>query len=509
MLAILKLNSQSDFHIEWGLMKGSGSKVNRGSMLLFRIVRGLVRVFYGKMEVEGLENLPKKDVIIVGNHTQMNGPIAGELFLPKNCYTWCAGQMMNRKEVPEYAFNDFWSQKPKWTHPFYKALAHIIAPLADCIFNCARTIPVYRDMRIIGTFKRTVQMLKDGKNILIFPEKDEKHNNILYKFQENFVDVALMYYKKTGVELTFVPLYIAPRLKKMYIGAGIRFDGKAPIEEERRRIADCMSEAITEMARALPEHIVVPYRNIPKKYYLTNNENDRVPEIIKKSRRKPVVDYRAFRLSKIREPEYNHFLYLLAWVGYFIMYFITENFISRERCFSVHCRLDDLIPFCEYFAIPYVGWYVLIVASLLYFALYNPDNFKNLMKYIIVTQVVAMVIYIVFPNRQDLRPVAFERDNLFTHIMGWLYAFDTSTNVCPSLHVAYSVGIASIWLKEPKASKRCKVFITVFCLLVCISVAFVKQHSVVDILAAIPVCILAEWLIYGKSYWKERACEGI
>ncbi len=220
--------------------------------------------------------------------------------------------------------------------------------------------------------------------------------------------------------------------------------------------------------------------------------------------KKPVVDYKQFRLSKIREPQFYHLLYLLGWVGYFILYFITENVIPRENCYPVHCILDDIVPFCELFVIFYVGWYVLIVASLIYFMLYNPDNFKNLMTFIIVTQLVAMVIYIVFPNRQDLRPDTFPRENILTWILGIIYQFDTSTNVCPSLHVAYSVGIASTWLKEKGASKWTKTFITAFCFFVCISVAFVKQHSVVDIFAAIPVCILAEVIAFGKKFWKPR-----
>lgn len=471
--------------------------------MLFRILKQIVRICYGKMEVIELEKLPESNTIIVGNHTQMNGPIAGELFLPENCYTWCAGQMMHCKEVPKYAFDDFWSQKPKWTHLFYKGLSYVIAPLAEYIFCRARTIPVYRDMRVASTFKKTVHKLKEGCNILIFPEKNEKYNNILYQFQEKYVDVAKLYYKNTGAELTFVPMYIAPSMKKMYIGKGIVFDSQKPIEEERKRIKNYLMEQITEMARALPEHTVVPYRNIPQKYYLTNKEVDKVPEITRKVFRKPEVDYRTFRVSKIREPEFQHLLYLLGWIGYFIMYFLTENLIPREQCFVVHCGLDDVIPFCEYFAIPYVGWYFLIVISLLYFALYHTEYFEKLMKFIIVTQICAMAIYIIFPNRQDLRPVVFARDNIFTDIMKVIYSVDTSTNVCPSLHVAYSVGIASAWLKEPEASKKTKIFIAVFCFLVCISVLFVKQHSVLDIAAAIPICILAEWIAFG-DWWKGK-----
>lgn len=184
---------------------------------------------------------------------------------------------MHLKEVPAYAFADFWSQKPKWKQPFYKFVSYIIAPLSVCIFNNARTIAVYRDMRIMSTFKETIKMLQAGANILIFPEKDEKHNNILYQFQENFVDVAKLYYKKTGVSLTFVPMYIAPKRKTMYIGKGIRFDSKNSIEEERKRISGYLSDEITTIARDLPEHIVIPYRNIPKKYYLTNKDITEVP----------------------------------------------------------------------------------------------------------------------------------------------------------------------------------------------------------------------------------------
>ena len=251
--------------------------MEKKTSLLFKIIKGSIRLFYGKMSVVGLEKMPKKNTIIVANHAQMNGPIAGELFLPKHCYIWCAGEMMNLKEVPRYSFKDFWSQKPRWTRIFYKPLSYLIAPLAVCIFNNARTVAVYHDMRIKSTFKTTIKMLQEDKNILIFPEKDVKHNNILYQFQENFVDVAKLYYKKTGIELAFVPMYIAPALKTMYIGNEIYYNSENTTEEERHRICTYLSDEITDMARHLPEHTVVPYRNIPKKYYLKNTDITEVP----------------------------------------------------------------------------------------------------------------------------------------------------------------------------------------------------------------------------------------
>ncbi len=218
--------------------------------------------------------------------------------------------------------------------------------------------------------------------------------------------------------------------------------------------------------------------------------------------RKPVIDYRTFRLSKINAPQFSHLKLLLGWVVYFAMYLLTENLIPRENCYVVHCALDDIIPFLEVFVIPYVFWYLLVAGSLIYFALYNVDGFKKLMKYIIITQIVAMTVYIIFPNCQNLRPEVFPRDNIFTKCIGLLYTVDTSTNVCPSLHVGYSLGILSVWLREKTASKKVKVFVTVCVILICMSVTFIKQHSFVDVIAAIPMCLLAEFIVFRKEYKK-------
>ena len=220
--------------------------------------------------------------------------------------------------------------------------------------------------------------------------------------------------------------------------------------------------------------------------------------------KKPVVDYRQFRLSRLNQPEFSHLKLLLGWLLYFAAYFLTENLIPAENCYVVHSVLDDWIPFCEWFIIPYVLWYGLIVVSLLWFALYNTRGFRQLSTYIIITQAAAMLIYVLFPNRQDLRPEVFPRENFLTEIVGLLYRFDTNTNVCPSLHVAYSLGIASVWLREKQAGRVWKTAVVVLVILVCLSVAFVKQHSVVDAFVAIPVCILAEGIAFGKSWWLPR-----
>ena len=212
----------------------------------------------------------------------------------------------------------------------------------------------------------------------------------------------------------------------------------------------------------------------------------------------PAIDYRKLRLNNINTPEYRHLLLLLGWVGYFILYLLTENLIPPENCYPVHCWLDDFVPFCEWFIIPYVSWYFLIIGSLAYFLLYSVDSFKNLQTYIIITQIIAMAVYVIFPTRQDLRPTVMYANPL-TWIVNLIYSVDTNTGVCPSLHVGYSLGIASTWLREKSVPRWVRAAIIVWCGVICISVAFVKQHSVVDIFAAIPVCLVAEWFVFFRE----------
>lgn len=201
---------------------------------------------------------------------------------------------------------------------------------------------------------------------------------------------------------------------------------------------------------------------------------------------------------KLFHYEHGHFKLLLSWPVFFAIFILTERLIPPEKCTPIHCALDDVIPFCEFFIIPYVLWYVLIAFSLGYFLFNNICSFKKLQLYIIITQIIAIAVYILFPSRQDLRPESFPGENIFTCIIGLLYRIDSNTGVCPSLHCAHSIAISSVWCKEKDTAVLYKVFIVLFCITICMSTVFIKQHSVLDFIAAIPLCLAAEIIIYHR-----------
>ncbi len=235
--------------------------------LFFKFLRKLIRVFYHKRTFYGLQNLPDEPSLIISNHAQMNGPLTSEMFFPAKKYIWCIGQMMKLKEVPAYAYTDFWSLKSKYTRWIYKIVSYLIAPIASYVFNRADTIAVYKDARVIHTYRETITKLEEGANIIIFPECSTEYNHIINEFQDKFVDTARFYYKKTGKTLSFVPMYNAAKLKKVVIGKPIKYNPNIPIDEQRKIICDYLKEEITNLALELPVHRVVPYSNIKRRAY--------------------------------------------------------------------------------------------------------------------------------------------------------------------------------------------------------------------------------------------------
>ena len=147
--------------------------------------------------------------------------------------------------------------------------------------------------------------------------------------------------------------------------------------------------------------------------------------------KKPVTDYRKLRLSNLNSPEFRHVKLLLYWPVYGLLFLFVERFYQPGAYYSMHCALDDLIPFSELFLLPYLFWFVFLTGMLVYTFFYDTECFSRMMKFIIITYTAALLVYFIFPNCQQLRPKSFERDNILTRFMAWFYRFDTDTNGRP------------------------------------------------------------------------------
>ena len=177
---------------------------------------------------------------------------------------------------------------------------------------------------------------------------------------------------------------------------------------------------------------------------------------------------------------------------FFIVYMITFSYIEDRDVhhYIIHTTIDDQIPFCEYFIVPYLLWFLFVAVTVFYFMFFNKNQWKEYYQLIInlgIGMTAFLVISYLYPNGQNLRPTVFPRENIFTDLVRGLYLTDTPTNVFPSIHVYNSVAVA-VAVEHSEQLKNRPVFRNV-CLgltvLIVFSTMFLKQHSVSDVCCAL------------------------
>ena len=212
-------------------------------------------------------------------------------------------------------------------------------------------------------------------------------------------------------------------------------------------------------------------------------------------------------ISRLRDPQtgsFRHLWILLFYPVYLISFFILENVTLSYHV--VECSADALIPFCEWFLIPYVLWHALIALLSLYLLFFDFQGLKKLIAYFAITYLIAFSAYIIWPTCQNLRPTEFDRDNpliwLTVHV---IYGTDPSTNVSPSMHVLGAIGLWMAARRTPRFSgrfARCCWFIV--CLAICLSTVFLKQHSLLDLLTALPAALFG-WLVVYSGLIRKKS----
>lgn len=212
------------------------------------------------------------------------------------------------------------------------------------------------------------------------------------------------------------------------------------------------------------------------------------------------ISYKNFRLNKLNTAEFCHLKYLLYWPLFGVLFYSLERLWVRPRYLPVQCALDFRIPFCEFFLIPYLFWFVFLVGYMAYALFFDKESFKRFMQFTIVTYSAALCIYVLFPSCQQLRPLSFPRDNVLTAFMRAYYILDTNTNVCPSLHVIGSLAVMfSAGNSKHFSSRGWRLIFGISAALISVSTVFLKQHSVMDILAALPVCLAGYVLVFQRQ----------
>ena len=193
-------------------------------------------------------------------------------------------------------------------------------------------------------------------------------------------------------------------------------------------------------------------------------------------------------------------------VIYFPIYMIWFLYIEDRPIDEYHvmqCFLDDYIPFVDIFIIPYLLWFLYIPAAWIFLYFKDKKEFYKFCIYLYGGMSICLFICTIFPNGQNLRVELNFNENIWTHLLGFIYNSDSNTNVFPSIHVFNSIAIHLALMKSNHIKKGHWLYmisLTVM-LLICMSTVFLKQHSLLDVIAGTFLAIVMYYICYEID-WK-------
>ena len=215
-------------------------------------------------------------------------------------------------------------------------------------------------------------------------------------------------------------------------------------------------------------------------------------------------------MRKLRQWTLNHPLQFVS--VFMLVYFTWFSLLEKyaQPVLMIHSTLDDKIPFCEYFIVPYLLWFVWIAGTFVYFYIKSRDDFYHACRYMFTGMIVCLIIYTLIPNGLNLRP-EITNNNIFSRLVDMIWSVDTATNVCPSIHVSSTVAVhltichaASVRNKKP-----IRTLSWIVTILICLSTMFIKQHSLVDVLCGWILSLILDeavnvWVLV-KAFSKGKA----
>lgn len=203
---------------------------------------------------------------------------------------------------------------------------------------------------------------------------------------------------------------------------------------------------------------------------------------------------------------YRFYFYLLYVPIYLMFFFVVEGIVNGSSDYFVsYTPFDDKIPFLSFFVVFYLLWFPYMIGTTLYLLWKDKLAYERLMYLMMYGFTSCLIIYLIFPNGQNLRPDISSENDIFSKLVNMLYGTDTCTNVLPSIHVYGSLYTAVAIADSNKVGKWAKRISPILATLICLSTCFIKQHSILDGLWALILFLPIYYIVYYSILFKSKS----
>jgi len=179
-------------------------------------------------------------------------------------------------------------------------------------------------------------------------------------------------------------------------------------------------------------------------------------------------------------------------------YFLLNG--SQSTGYELTTFIDKTIPFCSYFVIPYIFWYLYMFIIIGYFVFAKQKNPESILLCLSSQAIILSIIFWAFPTMMH-RP-NIQIHNILDNIVSLIYKLDAPYNCFPSMHVTGCM-IATLFFVRHCKRPILQYSSIITCTLILLSTLFIKQHYFYDVIGGIALAIplFIFWEYYSANVW--------
>jgi 1-acyl-sn-glycerol-3-phosphate acyltransferase len=215
---------------------------------LYKIIRLAGAPF--RFQISGMENIRVHNpAIFISNHVGSTGPIAITTSLPLHLYPWAVGAMMDFNRAAVYLYNDFIRPTWKLDGRFGMLVSYLVSRISVRLLMGLGAIPVDTSQGWSSEyFYKSLAYLKEGKDLLIFPENTKKAidpQTGFHSFSSGFCWLGEMCRRATGGRLPIYPMAVNPQYRHIAIGKPVYFELTGNRREDMNDFRDRLYELVS------------------------------------------------------------------------------------------------------------------------------------------------------------------------------------------------------------------------------------------------------------------------
>ncbi|MDD3335199.1 MAG: hypothetical protein PHI98_06740 [Eubacteriales bacterium] len=214
---------------------------------LYWTLRGLIRRVSPPMTTEWTVPFDGEPAVFCPNHAGAFGPIDMCSFFPVSeiCHPWLNADVMVKEKVPAYVRQDYWWKPGCFFEPLLNmTLPYLAAAVLPPILRSVPGVPVYHDLQVIKTFRKSIEYLKKREHLIIFAQQPSGFQSHEMELNRGFLQICPMVYKMLGIALTFYPVHIDYKKRLFVVGMPIKYNPDLPLNEQEDTILDAIQAGL-------------------------------------------------------------------------------------------------------------------------------------------------------------------------------------------------------------------------------------------------------------------------